>query len=930
MRWNFAKRRSVSHRIILSFMLAAALPLFMLGASAYYLAYSRLEQVALDDARGLAKSLGMDVFERLQLLTDQLLLVAENGATGRALHTRFEDLDLGERVRGFFTIDGQRRIAGITALTAAERTVLQGSLDSVVADSPVLLAVGPGGRQRLFMMVNDGDGYFGAELSLRHLWDTAGVAARPERVCVLDADAVPVFCNHTDYRGWLAASASLMTVNARPGSVRHDNGETMLTASWSLFLKPYYQFERWTILVGVPESLAFASIARFDRVFYGGAVVALLIALAFGRRLIRSNLEPLDRLSAATHHLAAGEFDYRVQLGTGDEFEQLGDAFDGMAARIGQQFRQLDASARLDRELHSATSIESALLSALVALEELLGRGRCALLCQERWHDPGEVYCIGFGAQSVEHCEASDIHEEIHELAVQRGLVPLGYGVGTKQAADEPVLVPVTDGDVVAAVISVRYGRDGDVDTVRRVADVLGIALGNLAMERRLYYQANHDWLSGLPNRSRLHDQFVEWSLSSAGTRAIGMVLIGLDRFKQVNDSVGHTMGDHLLSVVGQRLRAALPDDVVLGRFSGDQFLLMLVDESHAQLLLRLEEQAQCMSRELDREFALGARQVRLSASMGAALHPRDALSFEGMLQCLDAASYAAKASRRGGLLFFSSGMRDRLVGRMDVEQALKGAVANNEMVLHYQPVVDAISGRVRGAEALIRWQRPGVGLVFPGDFIEIAEESGLINEIGRWALGAVCRQMVAWIDAGVHLDTLNVNVSSLQTADDTFEDSVAQALQESGLEPSRLTLEVTETALIGRFDEGVERLKRVRQLGARIMIDDFGTGYASLKYLKMLPIDGLKIDRLFVKDLPDSPADDAIVTAVVSLSRASSFKLVAEGIETRSQAELLRDRGVPYLQGYLFAKALPPEQFVDLVRAMDDAPAPTAAVGSA
>ena len=238
------------------------------------------------------------------------------------------------------------------------------------------------------------------------------------------------------------------------------------------------------------------------------------------------------------------------------------------------------------------------------------------------------------------------------------------------------------------------------------------------------------------------------------------------------------------------------------------------------------------------------------------------------MLQCLDAASYAAKSSRRGGLLFFSAGMRDRLAGRMDIEQALKGALANDEIVLHYQPVVDATTGRVRSAEALMRWQRPGVGLV-PGGFIDIAEQSGLIGGLGDWAIGEVCRQMKAWQAAGLALDTLNVNVSSVQLASDGFEDIVRDALLRTGLDPHCLTLEVTETSMIGEFEQSVERIRRLRALGVRIMIDDFGTGYASLKYLKLLPVDGLKIDRLFVKDLPGSAADEAIVTAVVGLAGA-------------------------------------------------------------
>jgi diguanylate cyclase len=226
----------------------------------------------------------------------------------------------------------------------------------------------------------------------------------------------------------------------------------------------------------------------------------------------------------------------------------------------------------------------------------------------------------------------------------------------------------------------------------------------------------------------------------------------------------------------------------------------------------------------------------------------------------------------------------------------------------------------VISAEALMRWRRPGLGLVPPGDFIEIAEQSGLIHELGRWALEEVCRQMQAWRRAGLGLATLNVNVSSVQLDDDGILYEVSEALRAAELPPTCLTLEVTETALIGRFEEGVERLKRLKSLGVHVMIDDFGTGYASLKYLKLLPIDGLKIDRLFVRDLPDSASDEAIVTALTSLAQASRLKLVAEGVETPAQAALLGSRGVAYLQGFLYSPGLPADAFELFVRERLDA----------
>lgn len=924
---------SVARRIHLSFLVAAALPLLILAVSAYSLVADRLQQHALEDAHQLAKGIGLDIFERLKFVSDELAILATQGTSGvhgGAPASALRDLDLDDRVRGLFRLSAHGVLVG-SSLDPPALAALRQAADTGERHKPLLLATGDAARQRLFLLVEAGpdharDGMLGAELNPVHLWDTVGVAGRPERVCVLDAGGEPVFCNHDNYRQWLRNSRQLVAKRLRPLALADDSGETVLTAAWSLFLKPHYQFERWTVLAGVPQSMALASVKSFDRMFAGVAVAALLLAFLFGRRMIRSNLGPLVSLSDATRHLAAGAFDHRVRLHSGDEFQQLGDAFNGMAEHIGAQFSELETLARLDRELQSAQSVGAALDAAAEALNTLFGEGHSALVCHEHW-GPADTLCYrAFAAPG-----ASEWTLPTARLALPAGGIASALG-----DPDQPLLrrrLGVRGGDDLqvftaletahaGAVIAVRDARPADQAHAHRVADVLGIALGNLILERRLTHQANHDWLTGLPTRSRLNVMFDAW-VSADGQRApaVGMLLLGIDRFKQINDTMGHQTGDRLLAAVAARLREALPGECVLGRFAGDQFLMMVAGPDHLDLLTRLSEIGATFRQELDRPLPLGMRELRLSATMGAAVYPSNGNGFEAMLQSLDAAVFEAKSTHRGDLLFFSSAMRESLTGRLDIEQGLKAALANRELVLHYQPVVDAETKRVRSAEALMRWQRPGVGLVMPGGFIEVAEQSGLIGAMGNWAIGEVCRQMRAWRDAGMDIETVNVNVSSVQLGDDELERQVQQALQETGLAPDCLTLEITETALIGHFEESVERLKRLHAIGVRIMIDDFGTGYASLKYLKLLPIDGLKIDRLFVKDLPDSPADEAIVAAVVSLARASGFKLVAEGIETDAQADLLRAAGVPFLQGFLFARGLAAEELG--MRLRDEAAAP-------
>jgi diguanylate cyclase (GGDEF)-like protein len=684
----------------------------------------------------------------------------------------------------------------------------------------------------------------------------------------------------------------------------------MLTAAWSLYLEPYYQFERWTVLVGVPQSVALASINAFGRIFASVAVIALLVAFLLGRRLIHRNLEPLLTLGHATEQLAAGRFAHRIGLQSGDEFQQLSDAFDNMAAQIGDKIDELEALARMDRALQDAQSIDAVLGAAAGALAELnVGEGN-ALLCHEHWTTPGTLWRCASGIEGVTTVDVGNARHALDDRggeAVLQVADECGLRDFLGASAEPPFSVyPVLRSAAASADIAIQGLNPGGEAIVQRVADVLAIALDNVIKERRLSYQANHDWLTGLPNRLQLKDLFDAWTADTARSeRVVGMLLLGLDRFKQINESMGHFMGDRLLTDVGERLRAALPERDVVGRVAGDQFVVMLAETDLQRLLLRLSEVAASLARELDRPFRLGARDLRLAATMGAAAYPRDGDGFEAMLQSIDAASFAAKSSRRGGLLIFSDEMRAALAGRLEVEQGLKEAIVNNELVMHYQPVVDARTHRIRSAEALMRWQRPGVGLLLPGSFIDVAEQSGLIGEMGAWAIGEVCRQIGVWRENGLEVETININVSSVQLASDGLDEQVEQALRAANLPAGTITLEVTESALIADLGGAVERLMRLRQLGVRIMVDDFGTGYASFKYLKLLPIDGLKIDRLFVKDLPHSRQDAAIVAAIVSLARASEFKVVAEGVETGEQADFLCASGVAYLQGFLFGKGL-------------------------
>jgi diguanylate cyclase (GGDEF)-like protein len=427
------------------------------------------------------------------------------------------------------------------------------------------------------------------------------------------------------------------------------------------------------------------------------------------------------------------------------------------------------------------------------------------------------------------------------------------------------------------------------------------------AQEERIRHLAYHDALTGLPNRARFTERLDE-ALRRA-KRAhwqLALLFVDLDQFKRVNDSLGHDAGDRLLRVAAERIRRAVREADMLFRMGGDEFTVLLEDvrgpEEAAMVALR-------MSEAINEPLLLQHHELSVSASIGIALYPRDEVGGERLVKSADTAMYRAKELGRNRHAFFSQEMNERVEQQMLMEAALRRALKKGEFEVYYQPRVCAESGRPMGAEALLRWHHPEQGLMEPARFVPLLEESGLIVPVGAWVMAEACRQAKRWADAGASLN-ISVNLSSRQFRSDTLVDSVAQALRSSGLTPQMLELELTESLLIENVDHAMEAMRRLKELGVSLSIDDFGTGYSSLGYLKRFPIDCLKIDRSFVRDLHTSPKDAAIVDAIAALAGSLGIGLVAEGVEQAGQADYLRGRHCTELQGFLFSKPLPAATF--------------------
>ena len=433
------------------------------------------------------------------------------------------------------------------------------------------------------------------------------------------------------------------------------------------------------------------------------------------------------------------------------------------------------------------------------------------------------------------------------------------------------------------------------------------------AANRQLRYLATHDALTALPNRVLLEDR-LEQSVAHADRdgQQFAVLVFDLDRFKLVNDSLGHRAGDELLVSVARRLSENIRSIDTLARVGGDEFIMVVSPPIEP---LEVEQLAQRAIEALQPPITIAGVDVHVSLSVGIAFYPQDASSAESLIAHADAAMYCAKQRGRNNFQRFAPGMDTGTRERASLESDLHQALALQQFELYYQPKVDTNTGRVHSAEALIRWRHPERGLVSPDQFISIAEESGLIGPIGEWVIREACRQCKRWQLEGLAPLRVAVNVAAAQFRQGDLADLVRRALDDAGLEPTWLELELTESAVMTNPEESVAVLEQLSRMGVLVSVDDFGTGYSSMSYLRRFPIDKLKIDRGFVRDLLTRPDDASIVQAIISLAHSLRLKVVAEGVETIDQLEYLRAMGCDQYQGYHFSPPLPERAFVELVR---------------
>ena len=500
--------------------------------------------------------------------------------------------------------------------------------------------------------------------------------------------------------------------------------------------------------------------------------------------------------------------------------------------------------------------------------------------------------CYSSVAGLNDPCPYCKLHEVIHE---------------NKKVIYEPITDKGDSFEIVATSIKNSDGTVSKMEFIRDVTEQKK-AQENLRQEKEKFnYLAHHDSLTGLPNRILFNDRLEKAIVSAKRSqKKIALLFIDLDHFKEINDSLGHNVGDAILKIVTLRLQKLLRNEDTLARLGGDEFTIILedLDQPEDSSLI-----ASKILQTLAEVLEFDTHKLYVSSSIGISIYPDDGVSTQNLLKFADSAMYKAKDEGRNNYQYYNAKMTEMAFERLVMEASMREALVNEEFVVYYQPQVNGVTNKLIGMEALVRWQHPAMGLVSPDKFIPLAESTGLIVQLDRLVMKSAIKQLVVWYKAGLNPGVLALNLAIKQLHQEDFSQMVENLLEETGCKPEWIELEVTETQIMTHPEEAIAQLNEINNLGIKIAIDDFGTGYSSLAYLKRLPIDKLKIDQTFIRDLPDDEEDSSITKAVIALAQSLNLRIIAEGVETQEQKEFLVSNGCQSIQGYFYSRPVPADE---------------------
>ena len=919
-------RSQVAQRVFLLFVLSAFVPAALLTA----LTYGHLRKLDQDYVRqqlaheGGAYARGL--YERL--LGAHFML----GVQAAALRKGLKPGDLSD------SIDHQvfRRV---DLVQGTESTLLLGQAEGLPApridplltahlargDSAVMTGTAGGANRVLLALAQDPAqpqrGVLVAELAPQYLWGVEDDFSDQSQTCVLDAGNRVLFCSEAQ-AGWDAH-----TDVAQQAAAQQASSPGWQTDSRSLFLRARFGADDWTVVTLRPSGAGEQAWGQLAYTFLGVVLLALLLVAFLSVVQIRRTLVPLEQLIDGTRRIAREEFGQPVKIERNDEFGQLAGALNAMAARLGQQIGTLRALSEIDHEILSRVDMTEIIERVQVRLQALWPNSVSGMVVFDQLAADFGIVHLYAGAEGVTAKLPTKLEPWLLER-LARDYDGMWFDVGgaelpdfltmmVNSGAQRILVLPIFWRQKVNGLLAIglRESREFNEEQVRRARELgnrIGVALAAHARDEELKYRAYHDDLTGLPNRALLLERLnQEMAHSRRSGKQLAVLFLDLDRFKHVNDSMGHDAGDRLLCEVAERLTTCTREGDTVARLGGDEFVLLLPGLGSPQQAMRLATETMSLLKE---PFMLDATESYIGVSIGVSVFPEDGSLAPELLKKADMAMYRAKAMGRGRIVFFEESMNVAQQERAVLERELRQAIARGQLVLHYQPRFRLADGRLSGVEALLRWQHPDLGWVPPSRFAALAEELGLTDEIGTWVLQQACEQVVRWRAAGYQMDTITLNVTPRQLKNGRLVEQVRQVLESTGLAARSLELEVAEDTLSERLEDVGEQLLELKRMGVGIALDDFGTGYASLSNLQRLPVDVLQIGPSFIGELGRDTGATSIVYSIITLAHALGKTVLAQGVSVVQQAELLRSWGCEHAQGPYYSQSLTAQELEEII----------------
>jgi diguanylate cyclase (GGDEF)-like protein len=916
----------VARRILGLFLVCALLPVGLVLLLSYTQVQRTVGEQQLSQLARAADQYGGNVLERLVL--------ASNLARAFASSTDGGDDVLAHYFTSVAIIDP----AGGTTFLHGTGGAIPPAIAALTNDPPtakpaLYVAVENDGAHAVWLITalharNTGAGVLAARLEPGYLWGARDDLPYLTSACVLDAERAPLHCSEPLPAEALQGLRAKISLGTSGSHIWQGPRESYVSGFRELFLPSQFDAAAWTVVMSLPEARALAPARALRQLVLPVGLLGLLVAAFLSLVQVRRTMGPLGQLTDATKRIAERDFETRVPALRDDEFGELAHAFNSMSDRLGRQFHALGTLAQIDAEILSKMDIDRVVAILPARIKEVAAADwRMVLL----------VEAGGSGTFRVRtaDAEATALHQQLVALPESEiarlndscaGVRLQGHGDASALAqalarlgARSLFVLPIALQGRLAGLIVLGYHEEGgapsedEAGLLRDLGDRVAVALATAERDDALFRQANFDSLTRLPNRPHFMGLFArEISRAERHESMLALLFIDLDGFSQVNDALGHSAGDELLMHAADRLRSCLRKADVVARLGGDEFTVLVPDVREPGDVAIV---AQHLIEALSQPFTLSGTETFVAASAGIAIFPSDGTSADELLRNADTAMYRAKEQGRGTHIFFKAEMTQAARRRAELDRELRHALDEEQFVLYYQPQLDLASGRITGSEALVRWIHPTRGLVPPGHFIPVAEDTGLIERLGDWVLRDACAQFVRWQAEGLPLEHVSVNVSPRQFHRRGFSEAVASVLRSSGMPPERLQLEITESVLVDRTGAADATLAQLVRLGTRLSLDDFGTGYSSLSYLQHLPVAAIKLDRSFIMDIVESEDARAIARSILAMVQALRKDVVAEGVETPEQLALLARWGCDAVQGFHIARPLPGKEFERLVR---------------